>query len=48
MTLPPGKYYLRLQVAWVNEKQLNKGNLVVYASPQTANLSLVGEDRKSS
>ena len=32
--LAAGKYYLRLHISWVNEKELNSGNLVVYSSPK--------------
>ena len=32
VNLEPGIYYLRVEVDWINERALNRGNILIYAS----------------
>lgn len=36
--LKPGTYHIRLEVDWLNQAVLNKGNLVVYATKNNVSL----------
>ena len=42
--LKPGTYHIRLEVDWLNQAVLNKGNLVVYATKNNVSLQELSQE----